>query len=99
MDAGYASTVSEVLEALDQMDPAPYRWWSQIANREERAFAAEGYIAPITYELPPDATLEEALGRASFWVGRAAYRRYRGASGVAGTHNGSGADHGVHCRI
>ncbi len=61
VDAGYASTVSEVLEALDQMDPAPYRWWSQIANREERAFAAEGYIAPITYELPPDATLEEAL--------------------------------------
>ena len=61
VDAGWGESVEYILEQLEQMDRKPFAYWNQIPNAEERAFAAEGYIAPGLYEWKEDATLQEVL--------------------------------------
>ncbi len=59
--AGWGESVETVLEHLEQMDREKYLIWGQIQNTEERAFAAEGYIAPGQYVWAEDSSLEEVL--------------------------------------
>lgn len=61
VNAGWGEDVENVLDHLEQMDRGQFKHWSQIENADERAFAAEGYIAPGRYEWSEGATLEEVL--------------------------------------
>lgn len=63
VDLGWGDSVEQLLNRLDEMDRSPFRVWSQIPNAKERAFIAEGYIAPGTYCWPESASLEEVLGQ------------------------------------
>ncbi len=59
--AGWGESVENVLEHLEQMNREKYLIWSQIQNTGERAFLAEGYIAPGQYVWTEDSSLEEVL--------------------------------------
>ncbi len=59
--AGWGENVESLLYQLDQADRSRYMYWSEIENAAERAFAAEGYIAPGRYEWKATATVEEVL--------------------------------------
>ena len=59
--AGWGDSVDALLIKLDQMDRSQYQLWNQIENPKERAFAAEGYIAPGVYEWEETATVDEVL--------------------------------------
>lgn len=59
--AGWGESTEDVLKHLEQMDRGQFLYWSQIQNVEERAFAAEGYIAPGQYEWKEDASVEEVM--------------------------------------
>ena len=50
-----------ILEQIAQMDGDEFLYWNQIQNVEERAFLAEGYIAPGVYEWKENAELDEVL--------------------------------------
>lgn len=63
VDLGWGDSVEQLLNRLDEMDRSQFRVWSQISNAKERAFIAEGYIAPGTYYWPESASLEEVLGQ------------------------------------
>ncbi len=60
-EAGWGETAATLLLKLEQEDAAAYQYWSQVENIEERAFQAEGYIAPGVYEWEQTASTEEVL--------------------------------------
>ncbi len=62
VNAGWGDSVDMLLDILENMDKSQYRQWGKIENVAERAFAAEGYIAPGRYEWEESATAEEVLG-------------------------------------
>ena len=63
VDLGWGESCTELLQMLDikQQNVAEDELWSLIPNPEERAFAAEGYIAPGSYEWEETASTDEVL--------------------------------------
>lgn len=61
VDIGCGQSVEELLAILESIDESDCLYWKRIPNPEERAFTAEGYIAPGTYRWEKTATAEEVL--------------------------------------
>ena len=63
VDLGWGASCTELLQMLEikQQNVAEDELWSLIPNPEERAFAAEGYIAPGSYEWEETASIDEVL--------------------------------------
>ena len=61
VNAGWGESVDMLLDMLEQMDRDRHLYWKQIDNENERAFAAEGYIAPGWYQWEETAAVEEVL--------------------------------------
>lgn len=58
---GWGESPQKLLEELAAMDRSGFRIWSQMPDSSERAFSAEGYIAPGEYIWTEDASTEEVL--------------------------------------
>ena len=60
---GWGENEEELLRQMETLtvDSERYELWSRISNWEERAFVAEGYIAPGVYEWSEEATITEVL--------------------------------------
>ena len=63
VDLGWGESSMELLQMLEakQQNMEKYELWSRIPNLEERAFAAEGYIAPGIYEWEETSSIDEVL--------------------------------------
>lgn len=63
VELGWGENCVELLQMLElkQQDIPEDALWSLIPNPEERAFAAEGYIAPGIYEWEESASIDEVL--------------------------------------
>ena len=63
VDLGWGASCTELLQMLDikQQNVAEDELWNLIPNPEERAFEAEGYIAPGSYEWEETASTDEVL--------------------------------------
>ncbi len=61
VNAGWGDSVDTLLDMLEQMERSQYLHWNEIENGDERAFTAEGYIAPGRYEWEETAMVEEVL--------------------------------------
>ena len=63
VDLGWGENCTELLQLLEnkQQNVSENELWGMIPNPKERAFTAEGYIAPGIYEWEETASIEEVL--------------------------------------